>query len=111
MKNKKCLIIFLTAILISICAIFEYITPNSASANFYYVKINTAGSQVKKSHFKGYQYITTARKANGRTSKITFYSDTKLPENRPVKIVVGANKLLASYQKVMSMPKYYAKKQ
>ncbi|EJB4717254.1 hypothetical protein MTZ69_002395, partial [Listeria monocytogenes] len=53
MFTKKRGLMLLAAVLLTVCAIWEYAMPTDAAVKSYYVKVEDAGKPVQKNQFKG----------------------------------------------------------
>ncbi|EAF5621752.1 YxeA family protein [Listeria monocytogenes] len=113
MFTKKRSLMLLAAVLLTVCAIWEYAMPTDAAVKSYYVKVEDAGKPVQKNQFKGFKYVSNVYDDKGKQKQLTFYSEKELTKNEQFKVLVGENKMVVNYKKIKNVPdkiKYLAEK-
>lgn len=113
MFTKKRVLMVLAAVLLAVCAIWEYAMPTDAAVKSYYLKVEETGKAVTRNQFKGYKYVSKVYDDKGKQKNITFYSEKKLAKDDQFKVLIGENKMVVNYKKIKNVPdkiKYLAEK-
>ncbi|MBC2330178.1 YxeA family protein [Listeria swaminathanii] len=104
MFTKKRGLMLLAAILLTVCAIWEYAMPTDAAVKSYYLKVEATGKPVQKNQFKGFKYNAKVYDDKGKQKQLTFYSEKELTKNDQFKVLIGENKMVVNYKKIKNVP-------